>query len=55
LLLLLMLLLLLLLPSLLLQVSTKDMVAHLRYPSTNEEENVSLDELIRDKCIAVSE
>jgi hypothetical protein len=38
-----------------LQVSTKDMMAKLRYPSTNEEETVSLDELIQDKCIAVGE
>jgi hypothetical protein len=31
------------------------MMAKLRYPSTNEEETVSLDELIQDKCIAVGE
>jgi hypothetical protein len=31
------------------------MMAQLRYPSTNEEETVSLDELIQDKCIAVGE
>eukprot|EP00878_Enallax_costatus_P029218 GHUV01031663.1.p1 GENE.GHUV01031663.1~~GHUV01031663.1.p1 ORF type:complete len:108 (+),score=27.03 GHUV01031663.1:397-720(+) len=35
------------------EMNVREHVAYLRYPETNEEEQVSLDELIQDKCIAV--
>lgn len=37
------------------QVDVRERTASLRYPETNEEEHVSLDELIQEKCIAVGE
>lgn len=36
-----------------LQLSVRQMTASLRYPATDEEEDVDLTELLRDKCIAV--
>lgn len=37
------------------QVDVRKRVAHLRYPETHEEEQVNLDELIKERCISVGE
>lgn len=37
------------------QLRVKDMAASVKYPATNEFEDIDLDELIKEKCIAVGE